>query len=178
MPTDEKAEKIEVLARKLRDCRGAVLLDYRGLNVAAITQLRRDLGAQQVELTVAKNTLLRIAADRAQVEVAPELLTGPTAVAFGWADEVTPARALTAFARLSRGLVEVKGGVIGGQSFTAQQIEQVAELPSRETLLARLLGVFQSPLATTLGVLQAPAREVVGLAQALSDRRRQEGEAT
>ena len=170
MPTAEKAQTIEDLTRKLQDSKGAVLLDYRGLNVADITSLRRELRAEEVEFQVAKNTLLRIAAQRAQMTVDPELLTGPTAIAFGWRDEIGPARMLTDFARRNR-VVEVKGGIVGGRSLDRDQIERVAQLPGREVLLARLLGVLQAPMSKTLGVLQAPAREVAGLAQALRDQR-------
>lgn len=170
MPTAAKAQTIDELAEKLRDTKGAVLLDYRGLNVAAITALRRQLDAEQVEFHVAKNTLLRIAAERAAVTMTPELLAGPTAIAFGWRDEVTPARLLTEFARRNR-VVQVKGGIIGGQSLNAAQVGQVAELPAREVLLAQLLGVIQAPLAKALGMVQAPAREVAGLALALRDKR-------
>ncbi|GAC1641047.1 MAG: 50S ribosomal protein L10 [Chloroflexota bacterium] len=167
--TADKAEKIEALAQMLRDSKGAVLLNYRGLNVADISKLRNDLRDQQVDFHVAKNTLLRIAAERAHVDVAAELLSGPTAIAFGLDDEVAPARALAEFARRNR-VVSLKGGIIGGQSMNAEQIGRVAELPSRETLLAQLAGALQAPLAKTLGVLQAPLREVAGLAQALVDK--------
>jgi large subunit ribosomal protein L10 len=173
MPTAEKAKTIEELAAKLRDSRGAVLLDYRGLDVAAISDLRRQLRAQEVEFQVAKNTLLRIASDRAQIDVAPDLLTGPTAIAFGWRDEVTPAKLLTDFARRNR-VVQVKGGIIGGRSMGAAEIGRVAELPSRAVLLAQLIGVIQAPLARALAVVQAPAREIAGLAAALKDKK-QEG---
>ena len=166
MPTAAKAETIDELAQKLRDSKGAVLLDYRGLNVAAITRLRRELSAGEVEFHVAKNTLLRIAAERAEVDISPDLLTGPTAVAFGWADEVTPARLLTEFARRNR-VVSVKGGIVGGRSVTATQVGQIAELPPRDILLAQLLGAFQAPAARALAVMQAPARQVAGLAEAL-----------
>jgi large subunit ribosomal protein L10 len=88
---------------------------------------------------------------------------------------VAPARALTAYARRNR-TVQVKGAIISSRSFTAEQVDQLAQLPSRERLLAQLLGALQAPLAQTLGVLQAPAREVAGLAQALVDKR-QGGEA-
>jgi large subunit ribosomal protein L10 len=170
MPTAEKAKTIDELAEKLRDSRGAVLLDYRGLDVAAISALRRQLRAQEVEFHVAKNTLLRIAADRAEIDVAPDLLTGPTAIAFGWRDEVTPAKLLTDFARRNR-VVQVKGGIIAGRSMDATQIGRVAELPSREVLLAQLIGVIQAPLARALAVLQAPAREIAGLADALRNKK-------
>jgi large subunit ribosomal protein L10 len=175
MPTAEKAQTIDELTEKLRESKGAVLLDYRGLNVAAITALRRQLGAEEVEFHVAKNTLLRIAADRAEIAVAPDLLTGPTAIAFGWRDEVTPARLLTDFARRNR-VVQVKGGIVGKNSLNAEQIGRVAELPTRDVLLAQLLGVFQAPLAKTLGAIQAPAREVAGLAQALREKQEGAGE--
>jgi large subunit ribosomal protein L10 len=174
MPRPDKAQKIEDLVQKLRDSKGTVLLDYRGLDVAAITQLRRELDQGGVEFHVAKNTLLRIAADRAEVTITPDLLVGPTAVAFGWRDEVGPAKILSDYARRSRGLVEVKGGVVAGRSMTAAEIGRLAELPPREVLLAQLLGVLQAPLSRTLGVLQAPAREVAGLLQALADRKGQE----
>lgn len=167
--TADKAEKIEALAEKLRDCKGAVLLNYRGLNVADISKLRNDLRGQDVDFHVAKNTLLRIAADRANVDVAPDLLEGPTAIAFGLGDEITPARALSEFVRRNR-VVSIKGGIIGGRSLDAEQIGRVAELPTRDVLLAQLAGTFQAPLAKMLAALQAPVREVAGLAQALLDK--------
>jgi large subunit ribosomal protein L10 len=170
MPTAEKAQTIDELTEMLQNSKGAVLLDYRGLDVAAIQALRRSLSAEEVEFHVAKNTLLRIASERAEVDMAPDLLTGPTAVAFGMRDEIAPAKLLTQFTRTNR-VVHIKGGVIGGRSMTAEEIGRVAELPSREELLAKLLGAIQAPLANTLGVLQAPAREVAGLAQALVESR-------
>lgn len=176
MPTAEKAQTIDELTEKLRDSKGAVLLDYRGLNVAAITALRRQLSAEQVEFHVAKNTLLRIAAQRAELEVAPELLTGPTAVAFGWSDEVTPARLLADYTRRNR-VVSVKGGIVGGQSLNAEQIGRVAELPPRPVLLSQLLGVTQAPMSQLLGVIQAQGRELAGLFEALRDKK-QSAEAT
>jgi large subunit ribosomal protein L10 len=169
MPTAQKAQFIDELAQKLRDSKGVVLLDYRGLNVAQITDLRRQLDEQEVEFHVAKNTLLRIAADRAEIDVTPELLVGPTAIAFGWRDEVAPAKLLSDFARRNR-VVSVKGGIVGGHSLSAEQIGRVAELPNRETLLAQLLGVIQAPAAQALGIMQAPAREIAGLAQALAQK--------
>jgi large subunit ribosomal protein L10 len=176
MPTAEKAQTIDELTQMLENSKGTVLLDYRGLDVAAIQALRRSLSNEEVEFHVAKNTLLRIAAERANVNVAPDLLTGPTAVAFGMRDEVSPAKLLTQFTRTNR-VVHIKGGVIGGHSMTAEQIGRIAELPSREELLATLLGALQAPLSKTLGVLQAPAREVAGLAQALADSRGSEAAA-
>lgn len=176
MPTEAKARTIDELEKKLREARGAVMLDYRGLTVAAITALRRALDEQQVDFVVAKNTLLQIAAGRAEVEVAPDLLEGPTAIAFGMADEVSPARLLRDFVRRNR-VVSIKGGVIAGHSMSASEVERLADLPSRETLLAQLLGALQAPMAQTLAVLQAPAREVAGLMQALEEKKQASGEA-
>lgn len=170
MPTARKAELIDGLAQQLRDSKGAVIVDYRGLSVADITALRRQLAPDEIEFRVAKNTLLKLAADRAEVEIAPELLFGPTAVAFGNRDEVSVAKALTEYGRRSR-VVEVKGGVIGGRSMTAAEIGRVAELPTREVLLAQLLGTIQAPLSQTLSVVQAPARGVAGVAEALRNKR-------
>jgi len=92
------------------------------------------------------------------------------AIAFGWQDEISPAKLLTAFARRNRN-VSVKGGLIGGRSFTAAEIGRVAELPPREQLLATLAGGIQAPMAKTLGTIQAPLRELAGLAQALLDKK-------
>ncbi|HZU11473.1 MAG TPA: 50S ribosomal protein L10 [Chloroflexota bacterium] len=170
MPTAEKAQTIDELAQLLQDSQGAVILDYRGLNVKDISALRNELRQQDVEFHVAKNTLLRIAAERANVTIAPDQLTGPTAVAFGMQSEVAPAKLLTDFVRRNRA-VSIKGGVVSGRPMTAEQIGQVAELPSREELFAKLLGALQAPMAQTLGVLQAPAREIAGLAQALAEKR-------
>lgn len=167
MPTEAKARTIEELAQKLRDSKGAVLLDYRGLSVKDITALRRQLDKEDIEFQVAKNTLLRLAADRAAIEVSPDLLIGPTAIAFGWTDETAPARLLSEFVRRNR-VVSIKGGLIGGHSLNAEQIGRVAELPPRDVLLAKLLGTIQAPLAQTLGVVQAPGRKLLGLFQALA----------
>jgi large subunit ribosomal protein L10 len=170
MPTAAKAQTIDELTQKLRESKGAVLLDYRGLSVAGITTLRRQLAGDEIEFQVAKNTLLRIAAERAEVEVSADLLTGPTAVAFGWRDEVSPAKALTEFARRNR-VVAVKGGVIGGRSLTAEDIGRVAELPTRDVLLATMLGAFEAPASRALAVMQAPAQKLAGLLQALMDKK-------
>lgn len=170
MPTARKAQLIDDLAAKLRETKGAVIVDYRGLTVSDITALRRLLTPDEIEFHVAKNTLLKIAAERAGVRIAPELLLGPTAVAFGNGDEVSVARALTDYGRRSR-VVEIKGGIIGGRSITAAEVGRVAELPSREILLAQLLGTIQAPLSQTLSVVQAPARGVAGLAEALRAKR-------
>jgi len=177
MPTAEKAQTIDELAQKLRESKGAVLLDYRGLTVAAITALRRQLAGDEVEFTVAKNTLLRIAAERAEVDVAPDLLTGPTAVAFGWRDEIAPAKLLTEFVRRNR-VVSVKGGLIGGRTVNAGDIGRLAELPAREVLLATMLGGFQAPASRALAVVQAPAQKLAGLLQALMDKKQAEGAAS
>jgi large subunit ribosomal protein L10 len=176
MPTARKAAMIDELEQKLRDAKGAVLLDYRGLTVAAITALRRDLVKDDIDFVVAKNTLVRIAADRAQVDVASDLISGPTAIAFGMSDEVSPAKALRDFTRRNR-TVSIKGAVVGGRSMTADEVGRLADLPNRETLFAQLLGAIQAPLAQTLGVLQAPSREVAALAQALADKLQASGEA-
>jgi large subunit ribosomal protein L10 len=176
MPTEAKARTIDELEQKLRDARGAVLLDYRGLSVAAITQLRRSLDEQEVEFVVAKNTLLRIAADRAEIEVSPELVEGPTAIAFGMKDEVSPAKLLREFVRRNR-VVSIKGGLVAGQTMSASEVERLADLPSREILLAQLLGALQAPMAQTLAVLQAPAQELAGLMQALEEKKQASGEA-
>lgn len=173
MPTERKANTIDQLAQRLRDSKGAVILDYRGLNVKAITELRRQLNAERVHFEVTKNTLLAIAAERAGVRIAPELLTGPTAMAFGLEDEIAPARVLSEYTRRNR-VVSIKGGIMGNSSLDAEQVGRAATLPARPIVLSQLLGGLQAPMAQTLSVIQAPARTVAGLLQALQQKKQAE----
>jgi len=173
MPTQQKARQIEELTDQFQRAQLAVLTNYRGLSVAQLQQLRGNLRGSNAEFTVAKNTLTRIASSQAGVEIPEEHLEGPTAIMFAYDDVVAPAKALTEFVRTSR-VLELKVGVMEGQTLTAADVDTLANLPPREELLAKLVGMLASPMARAVGVLGGPSRS---LANVLNARAEQLGEA-
>lgn len=146
-----------------------VLTEYRGLTVAQTTELRRALG-DDVQYSVAKNTLVKIAAQEAGVEGLDDLLTGPTAVAFIKGEAVDAAKALKKFGDDNKAFV-VKGGYMDGNALTADQVKAIAELDNRETTLAKLAGAMKGNLAKAAGLFNAPASQVARLAAALQEKK-------
>lgn len=169
MPGSSKAgakrETVAEIAGSFRDSAAAVLTEYRGLTVAEITELRRALGTGTT-YAVVKNTLTRIAAQQAGVEGLAPLLTGPTAVAFVSGDPVEAAKALRAFGR-EHPLLVVKGGVLDGRPLSPTEIARLADLESREVLLARLAGALTVSTAKAAALFQAPLAQAARLADAL-----------
>ncbi len=165
MAKADKAADVTEIADAFRDSSAAVLTDYRGLTVAQITQLRRAMGAT-TRYTVVKNTLTRIAAREAGVTGIDELLVGPTAVAFVTGDPVEAAKSLRDFARTNPALI-VKGGVLDGAPLSTDEIRRLADLESREVLLARMAGAMSGSLSKAVGLFAAPLSQVARLAEAL-----------
>lgn len=177
MAKPEKAAAVAEIAESFRSATAAVLTEYRGLTVSQITELRRSLGVG-TQYAVVKNTLTKLAAREAGVAALDDLLTGPTAVAFVSGDPVEAAKGLRDFARAHPTLV-VKGGVLEGRPLSADEIRRLADLESRDVLLARLAGVLQAPLSTAVALLAAPLSQAARLAEALRRQRdEQEGAAT
>ena len=162
----QKEHAVAELAERLGRMRSAVLTDYRGLTVEQLETLRASLRGAGVDYVVVKNTLARRAADQAGLSGLNEQLVGPTAIAIGYDDLSAPARLLMEYARTNRRLEMVRGGVAEGRTLNAAEVRQLAELPSREVLMAQLLGVLEAPLAQLVGLLDAPVRDVVGLLDA------------
>ncbi|ANF98396.1 MULTISPECIES: 50S ribosomal protein L10 [Paenibacillus] len=140
-----KQEAVEVVAAKLRESVTTVVADYRGLNVAQVTELRKQLREAGIEFQVLKNTLVRRATESADLTELNEVLSGPTAIAFSKDDAVAPAKILNDFAKTNDAL-ELKGGVVEGRVVSAEEIKALAALPSREGLLSMLLSVLQAPV--------------------------------
>jgi len=140
-----KQQAVEVIATKLRESSCTVIADYRGLNVAQVTELRKQLREAGIEFQVLKNSLVRRATANAELSGLDEILTGPTAVAFSNEDAVAPAKILNAFAKKNDAL-KLKGGIVEGQVVGLEEIKALAELPSREGLLSMLLSVLQAPM--------------------------------
>jgi len=167
---DDKPQIVADLAKKLKSSKAAIFADYRGLNVADATQLRKSFREAGAEIRVVKNTLTRIAADQSGFEGLNEFLTGPTAVAFGFQDPVVPAKLLMDFTKTNRNL-EIKGGLVEGRVVGAREIKALADLPSREVLVSQVLRGLQGPLAGLSAVLQGPIRKLVYGLKAIQDQK-------
>lgn len=172
MPTEAKREAVRQLAEMLRGSPSLAVADYRGLSVAEMQQVRRSLRAAGVELHIAKNRLLKIAADEAGKSELKPLLAGPTALATIDGDEVTLARALQEAFRPFK-VVSVRGGLLGNEAIEPGTLTQLASLPTREVLLGKLAGGIASPLTGFAGVLAANLRNLAGALNAVADQKRQ-----
>ncbi len=173
-PRPDKVAVVDEVREKFDSTDGALLTEYRGLDVPELASLRKELRAAGGEYKIYKNTLVRIAARERDLDL-DELLTGPTAIAFvGEKEDGSPgdaaavAKALKEFAKVNDKLV-LKGGVLDGATLTADDIKALAELPSREVLLSQIAGLLQAPLAEFVGLLDAVPREFSYALQALID---------
>jgi large subunit ribosomal protein L10 len=174
VPTPQKAAQIDALVDSFERSQLTVVANYRGLSVSQLQELRAGLRGADAEFTVAKNTLTRIASGRVGVEIPEEFLEGPTALMFAYGDVVAPAKALTDFVRSSR-ILELKVGMMEGQTLTASELDALASMPPREELLGKLVGMLASPMSRVVGVLGGPSRS---LAYVLNARAEQLGEDT
>ena len=163
---EQKAEQVELLTEKLKKAKVAVLTDYRGLTVSQIQELRGKLRTGDVEYRVVKNTLARRAAQAAGLPALEAELVGPVAIAFGYEDLAAPSKLINEFVRTTRLKLDVKGGLVEGRVFTPDQVKQLADLPSRETLIAQLLGTLQSPVGQLVAIMQTPHQQLLGVLNA------------
>jgi large subunit ribosomal protein L10 len=151
-----KKQIVAEIAEKFRASKSTVIVDYRGLNVAEITELRKQLREAGIEFKVYKNTLTRRALAEVGLEGLNDVFTGPNAIAFSNEDVVAPAKILSEFAKNHEAL-EIKAGVIEGNIATLEEINALAKLPSREGLLSMLLSVLQAPIRNFALVAKAVA---------------------
>ncbi len=163
MPTEAKAHIIEEMTDKLRRAVAAVLIKTEGLTVAEMTDLRRKLSAAGVELHVVKNTLLRIASERAEYKDLSPILQGQTAIALGYEDEVAPAKTISDYLRTARTgkPVTIKAGILEKGPIAAAQVEDLAKIPPRDQLRGQIVGTVMGPLNQTYSILSAPLRDLV-----------------
>jgi len=173
MVRPDKVAAVEDIAGRFQDSTAAVITEYRGLSMAQLTTLRRSLG-DGATYRVAKNTLVKRAADDAGMQGLESLLVGPTAIAFITGEPVDAAKTLRDFARTNQGLV-IKGGYMDGRALTVAEVNQLADLESREVLLSKLAGAMKGTMAKAAGLFAAPASQVARLVQALADKRAEEG---
>ncbi|GAA2573569.1 50S ribosomal protein L10 [Winogradskya consettensis] len=171
----DKASAVAELTEQFRNSSATLLTEYRGLTVAEISELRRTLG-RETKYSVSKNTLAKRAATDAGIEGLDALFAGPTALAFVSGDPVEAAKGLRAFAKANPALV-IKGGVFEGKAISAAEVGKIADLESREVLLAKLAGAMKGNLTKAAATFQAPLAQVARLAAALQDKRAQDGSA-
>jgi large subunit ribosomal protein L10 len=171
-PRQEKVAVVTEIREKLEGSDAAFLTEYRGLSVGALAGLRVTLRQTGAEYKVYKNTLARLAASDAGITGLEELLVGPTGITFVKGDVAAAAKALRDVAKTNPLLI-LKGGSLGKVTLSAKDVEALAELPSREVLLAQFAGALQAPLVKTAGLLQALPRSFAYGLKALIDQREQ-----
>lgn len=168
MPTEAKAKAIEATRERFQKARGVVFTEYRGLKVAQLQQLRRNLGTNG-EFQVVKNTLFRIAAGET-ADTFPEAMTsGPTAIAFVYENEADCAKALLDYAKANPHLV-VKGAYLDGALMDAGQVTALSKLPPRDVLIAQVIGAIAAPLSQLVGVVEALYADPIRVIGAVADK--------
>ncbi|MBR2216125.1 MAG: 50S ribosomal protein L10 [Selenomonadaceae bacterium] len=173
--TAKKKAVVEELKEHLTSAKGAVFTSYRGLTVAQDTELRRELRAAGVTYHVVKNTMTRLAVREAGLEGIESHLEGTTALAYSTEDAVAPAKVICGFMKKNKledaGILTVKVGLVEGKVIDEKEVKALASLPSREELIAKLLGSMNAPIANTVGVLQGVIRKAVYVLEAIREQK-------
>ncbi|MQA60404.1 MAG: 50S ribosomal protein L10 [Actinophytocola sp.] len=172
MAKPDKVAAVAEIADRFRNSSAAVVTEYTGLSVSQLTELRRALGSG-AKYRVAKNTLVKRAADEAGIEGLDDLFIGPTAIAFIEGEPVDAAKALKKFSKDNNALV-VKGGYMDGRPITVEEFSTLADLESREVLLSKAAGAFKAKLSQAAALFAAPASQVARMSAALEDKRKAE----
>jgi len=176
MNRTEKAEAVEALNQGLAQSSNAILFGFAGLKVPEVTELRRQVRGARSKYLVVKNTLALRATKGTALEAVAEHFVGPTAVAYNRDNPVALAKVLTSFAKANPNLV-FKAAVIEGRAVAAAEIKTIAELPTREELVAKLLFVMQSPLRRLATVLNGPVRNLAGVVAQIAEQKSKSGPA-
>lgn len=171
MPTAEKEQIVENLRRTIQNSKAAILTDYRGLSVADLTALRKKLREVDTEFHIVKNTLFKRAAEGLlpSAEIDPHL-EGPTAIGFAKGDGVAAAKALLDYMKDHKTMA-VKAGVIDGQVYDPAQVTAISKLPSKEQMVAEIVGALDAPAANLVGVLDAVIADLVYTIQAVAEQK-------
>lgn len=166
---EQKQQVVEEIREKISKSQAVVLVDYRGLNVEEVTELRKKYKEAGVDYKVYKNSLMRFAFKNAGLEDFNEFLTGPNAIAFSFDDPVAPAKITDEFAKDHKNL-EIKAGIVDGKIIDIEEIKALAELPSREVLIAQVLGGLNAPITGFVNVLQGNIRNLVYALNAIREK--------
>jgi len=161
MPSVKNINSVKELSVKLDKAKAIYFTDYLGLDVVSVTKLRKNFVEKDVEFTVAKNTLIKLAAKEVGISGIDEFLEGPTAIAFGYDDPTGPARVIKEFLK-NFDKPSVKGMIFDGEIFTSDQFDKIANLPSKEQLLSKLVGMLNSPMSKLSSVLNSSVSGLLG----------------
>ena len=170
MPTVQKESLVDEIKERLTAAGGIIMADYRGLTVKEMQELRSRVRASGADLKIYKNRLTMIALRELAMPDLEEYLTGPTALVFVTDDPVAPAKALQDFAKAHQAL-EIKGGLVQSQVVGAAAVKAIASLPSREELIAKLMGMMLSPVRGFMGMANAPASAFARVVQAVAEQK-------
>jgi len=176
MPTQKKIELVEEYTQRFKDSKSIFLADFSGIDVAETTELRRSFRAANVDYCVLKNTLAKRSFANAGIDGVEDMLRGMTAFAFTDSDPVAPVKVINDFNKKlpkDRSQLVIKGCIFEGQVFGPEKADALASLPSREVLLAQLVGMLQSPLAKLVGTLQNSGQKLVGILEAVKNQKTQ-----
>lgn len=175
MAKPDKVDAVTEIAERFNSATAAVVTEYRGLSMAQLSELRRALGAGTT-YRVAKNTLVKRAAEQSGVEGLDDMFVGPTAIAFVEGEPVDAAKALREFAKDNKALV-IKGGYMDGRALSVNEVESIADLDSREVTLSKLAGAMKAKMGQAAALFAAPASQVARLAAALQEKKGGEADA-
>lgn len=170
MPNKKNIQQVEELTEKLNKAKAIYFTDYVGLDVGSITQLRSEFFKNSVEYYVAKNTLLKIAAENNKIEGLDKFLSGPTAIAISYDEPTAPAKIIKEFAKKFE-KPTVKGILFDGEVLDGSKFKSIADMPSREQLIAMFASSLQSPLVKLLGLLNATMSSLVGVLNNLKEKK-------
>ena len=165
-----KDEKIEKIKEKIEKAQVAIVTEYRGMTVEEITKLRRELQKCGGDYMVTKNTLAKIAVKGSEYEVLTEALKGPIAIAFGFEDPVSPAKALAKFIKESK-KGEIVAAALDGKLLSANEAKALADLPSKEEIYAKMLGCINSPATGIVGSINAVMASLTRAVAAVRDQK-------
>ncbi|MCP4582368.1 MAG: 50S ribosomal protein L10 [candidate division Zixibacteria bacterium] len=171
MPTKEKENQIALLKERFADANSVIVTDHTGINVADMTVLRRDLRNSNAEFRVAKNTLLRIAAKESDLEDIAEYFVGPTSMVFGFDDPSIPAKVIHDFSKKTD-IPKVKAFILDNQLLTVEDYKKIALLPSKNEVLAMVIGAVEGPITGFVMTLDGVTRNFIGLLDALAEERK------
>ncbi|MFQ6676766.1 MAG: 50S ribosomal protein L10 [Fidelibacterota bacterium] len=170
MPNSKNIESLKILKDKLGRAKAIYFTDYQGLDVSSITDLRGQFFKADVEYTVAKNTIIKIAAEENKIEGLNEVLAGPTALAISYDEPTSPAKVIKLFAK-KHDKPDVKGILFEGAILPGDEFKRIANLPSKPELLSQLASMLQSPMTKLVGTLNAPMLNIVNVLKSLNEQK-------
>ena len=162
MPTDAKKQIVEKITKEAKESKGLIVTAFKGIKTTEINEFRAKLRPLKGEYRIVKNSLTRIALKNAGMEALAEALQGPTAIVIERGDPVMTLKAVYEFAKAHE-TIKINAGYLDGKVLSGQELKAIATLPSREVLIAQLLGTLQAPMVNLVSVLQAPVRDLVGV---------------